>query len=110
MTISTISDTASTHSVTSAGQPLPPHTPSPYPGPLPGPGGPQQAPIEACSGNAQVAHRPGRDVTIDVGAHMVITSEAAAQDLYRCLDQIFGPLAETRRAVARSVALAGDVR
>lgn len=28
-----------------ADQPLPPHTPSPYPGPLPGPNGPAQRPV-----------------------------------------------------------------
>jgi hypothetical protein len=42
--------------------------------------------------------------------HFVITDERSARDLYACLDRVFGPLAETRRAVTRSVALAGDVR
>ena len=67
---------------------------------------PTQAPIEACSGNAQVTYLPGHPlaVTMDVGAHMVITSEAAARDLYRCLDQIFGPLAESRRAACSPAA------
>ena len=71
---------------------------------------PQQAPTEACSGNAQVVHRPGLDVTIDVGPYMAVVSEDTARDLYRCLDVVFGPLAESRRAAARAALLTGGVR
>lgn len=68
------------------------------------------APIEACYGNAQVTFLAGDPlaVTIDVGAHIVITNEAAARDLYACLADVFDPIAVSRR-VAERVAALGDV-
>jgi hypothetical protein len=42
---------------------------------------------------------------MDVGAHMVVTNESAARDLYACLAKVFDPLAETRRAAERVAAL-----
>lgn len=95
MTVSTISDTTSTHSVTSAGHP--------------------REPITERRGDARFSFLPGSVAEATLvfgpsGRHFAIIDEQSARDLYACLDAVFGPLAETRRAVARSVALAGEAR
>jgi hypothetical protein len=69
---------------------------------------PTTTPRVAAVGNAEVTWLPGGDqlaVTMDVGAHMVVTNESAARDLYACLAKVFDPLAETRRAAERVAAL-----
>lgn len=65
-------------------------------------------PIIVYHGNARVSYLPGSEVeaTLVFGKHFLITDAQSVRDLYRCLDEIFGPLAETLRAAKRAAALA----
>lgn len=112
MTFSTIPDRTSAHTVTSAGQPLPPHTPSPYSGPLPGPGGPQQRPLDPVKLAAEFemrlthqGHSPGSGYRRADLAH-VMRMALAVLDIPATDD----PLAGSRIVARRVAALAGGVR
>jgi hypothetical protein len=65
------------------------------------------APEPVRHGNAEVSYRPGSEqVSLVFGRHALSADPQSARDLYRCLDEIFGPLAESLRAARRVAALA----
>jgi hypothetical protein len=58
-------------------------------------------------GNAEVSYQPGSEqVTLVFGRHALSADPRSVRDLYRCPDEIFGPLAESIRAARRAAALA----
>jgi hypothetical protein len=58
-------------------------------------------------GNAEVSYLSGSgQVSLVFGRHALSADPQSVRDLYRCLDEIFGPLAESIRAARRAAALA----
>lgn len=67
-------------------------------------------PITVSHGGATVTYLPRSvvEVGIAINGPVLVTGAGPARALYACLDEVFGPLAETQR-VARRVAALADV-